>query len=116
MLAETSHTPFIDVDGVSRLDPAILAIPDIKVPMNRFRGERVEPFGFLTSTILVFRSARRLINLVTQWIMIYSLRTSCERIEWSGFRPWCTLTPFGHKTRQEVRFTLSTPPAYMFHS
>jgi hypothetical protein len=53
MLAETSHnTAFINVDGVFRLDPAILAIPDIKVPMNRFRCERVEPFGFLTSPYL----------------------------------------------------------------
>ncbi|KAJ0126785.1 hypothetical protein HZ326_30109 [Fusarium oxysporum f. sp. albedinis] len=46
------HTPFINVDGVFRLDPAILAIPDIKVPMNRSRCERVEPLGFLTSTHL----------------------------------------------------------------
>ena len=53
MLAETSHnTAFINVDGVFRLDPAILAIPDIKVSMNRSRCERVEPLGFLTSTHL----------------------------------------------------------------
>ena len=53
MLAETSHdTPLINVDSVFRLDPTILALPDIKVPMNRFRGKRVEPFSFLTSTHL----------------------------------------------------------------
>ena len=53
MLAETSHnTPFVNVDGVFRLDPAILALPDIKVPMNCLRRERVEPFGFLASTHL----------------------------------------------------------------
>ena len=53
MLAETSHnTSFINVDGVFGLDPAVLALPDIKVPMNRFGCERVEPLGFLTSTHL----------------------------------------------------------------
>jgi len=53
MLAETSHnTPFVNVDGVFRLDPAILALPDIKVPVNRLGRERVEPFGFLASTHL----------------------------------------------------------------
>jgi hypothetical protein len=53
MLAETSHnTPFINIDGVFRLNPAILPIPDIKVPMNRSRCGRVEPLGFLTSTHL----------------------------------------------------------------
>ena len=51
MLAETSHnTPFVNVDVVFRLDPAILAPPDIKVLMNCLRRERVEPFSFLAST------------------------------------------------------------------
>jgi hypothetical protein len=53
MLAETSYNAsFIDVDGVFGLDLTILILPDIKLPMNRFRCERVEPFGFLTSTHL----------------------------------------------------------------
>lgn len=53
MLAETSHnTPFIDINGIFRLNLAILAIPDIKVLINRSRCERVEPLGFLMSTHL----------------------------------------------------------------
>ena len=53
MLAETSHnTPFVNVDDVFRLDPDILALPDIKVPVNCLGRERVEPVDFLTSTHL----------------------------------------------------------------
>jgi len=44
MLAETSYnTPFVNVDGVFRLDLAILALPDIKVLVNCPRYKRVKP-------------------------------------------------------------------------
>ena len=53
MLAETSHnTPFVNVNGIFRLNLAILALPDIKVLINCLRRERVKPFGFLASTYL----------------------------------------------------------------
>jgi hypothetical protein len=54
MLVETSYnTPLINVNGIFRLNLAILALPNIKVPINCFRCKRVESFGFLMSPYLL---------------------------------------------------------------
>jgi hypothetical protein len=57
-LAKTDHdASFVNVNNVLRPNPAVLALPDIEVPMNRLRREGFKPISFLTSTDLSLKAS-----------------------------------------------------------
>ena len=53
MLTKSGHdTALVNVDSVLRFDPAILSLPNIKIPIDGGRGKTIEPRRLLAFSYL----------------------------------------------------------------